>query len=358
MSSGDSGRLLPAPSSCGPATPWLHRYALLLAGCTLFLIVAGAMVTSTGSGLAVPDWPTTYGQNMFTYPYSKWVGGIFYEHGHRLVASTVGLLTIGLALWLAVVERRRWLRRLGWLALAAVILQGVLGGLTVIYLLPTPISVFHGCLAQAFLCLVVSIAVFTSPRWVRRAPPIPTPGSWPVPRLCTAMAAVVFLQLLFGAIMRHTGSGLAVPDFPTAYGRLVPDLGAAALDQYNHDRRWVYRLPEVSSAQIAWHMLHRGGAVLVAAVLIPSLWILLRRHGEHPGLRWPALLALLLLLAQIGLGAWTVWSGRSPVIASAHVAAGAALLADTWLLTLLSQRLLRVEAEPVCPLVAVGGAAA
>src|SRR5690606_10877834 len=115
-----------------PAVIWLHRYARLLVVATLLLLGAGGMVTSTNSGLSVPDWPTTYGHNMFTYPLSGMVGGIFYEHGHRLIASAVGMLTIGLVLFLWRVEPRRWVRRLGWLALLAVVVQGVLGGLTVL----------------------------------------------------------------------------------------------------------------------------------------------------------------------------------------------------------------------------------
>ena len=111
----------------------LHRFSQFVVGCTVLLVLAGSLVTSTGSGLAVPDWPTTYGWNMFTFPPSKWVGGIFYEHGHRLIASTVGFLTIILAGWIWFAEPRRWMKRLGVAALAAVIAQGVLGGLTVLF---------------------------------------------------------------------------------------------------------------------------------------------------------------------------------------------------------------------------------
>src|SRR5439155_20111384 len=114
----------------------LHRFALFTASCTVFLIFVGGLVTSTESGLSVPDWPTTYGWNMFTFPLSKWVGGIFYEHGHRLIASTVGFLTIVLAAWLWIVDPRRWMKRLGAAALGSVILQGALGGLTVLFFLP------------------------------------------------------------------------------------------------------------------------------------------------------------------------------------------------------------------------------
>src|SRR5438552_5298352 len=113
----------------------LHRFANLVASCTVFLVLAGSLVTSTDAGLSVPDWPTSYGWNMFTFPPSKWVGGIFYEHGHRLIASTVGFLTIVLAGWLWRADPRWWMRRLGVAALAAVVLQGLLGGCTVRYFL-------------------------------------------------------------------------------------------------------------------------------------------------------------------------------------------------------------------------------
>src|SRR6188768_102791 len=122
---------------------WLHRYAKLVSAATVLLIVAGGLVTSTGSCLAVPDWPTSYGWNMFTFPMRHMVGGIFYEHGHRLIASGGGCLTIILALWLWRAESRPWLRKLGFAALGAVILQGLLGGLTVLFFLPTPVSTAH-----------------------------------------------------------------------------------------------------------------------------------------------------------------------------------------------------------------------
>src|SRR5947208_5426183 len=119
------------------------------------------MVTSKGVGLAVPDWPTTFGYNMFLFPVSKWIGGIFFEHTHRLIASAVGFLTIILAIWLWRGEPRKWVRCLGIIALCAVILQGVLGGLRVT-MLKDEIGIFHACLAQAFLGLFVLIALTTS----------------------------------------------------------------------------------------------------------------------------------------------------------------------------------------------------
>src|SRR6185369_12971313 len=144
-----------------PFAPWRHRLSVLLVASTLALIFVGGLVTSTGSGLSVPDWPLSYGMVM-----PPMVGGVFYEHGHRMVASAVGFLTLVLAVWTARAESRASLRRLAWAALAAVIAQGVLGGLTVLYLLPTPISVTHACLAQAFFCITIALAYLTSREWV------------------------------------------------------------------------------------------------------------------------------------------------------------------------------------------------
>ena len=144
---------------------FLHLFALLVAASTAVLIFAGGLVTSTGSGRSVPDWPTTYGWFMFTFPLEKMVGGIFYEHSHRLIASGVGMFIVILAGWLWKVESRAWLRRLGYLALAAVVTQGILGGITVLWFLPDAISIAHAGLAQLVFCLSVSIALFTSPGW-------------------------------------------------------------------------------------------------------------------------------------------------------------------------------------------------
>src|SRR5215510_14139084 len=145
-------------------SPWPHRLALMTAIATFPLLFVGGLVTSMGAGLAVPDWPTTFGYNMFTYPWSEMVGGILYEHSHRLIGSVVGLLTILLAVTLWMQESRQWLRWLGLVALGAVILQGVLGGLRVVLLQQT-LAIIHACFAHAFFALTASIALFTSPEW-------------------------------------------------------------------------------------------------------------------------------------------------------------------------------------------------
>src|SRR2546426_1954972 len=176
----------------------LHRFAWLTAAATYLLIVAGASVTSNRAGLAVPDWPTTYGHFMFSFPLSKWVGNIFWEHGHRLIASTVGILTIILAVWLVRREPRRWVRGLGIGALAAVIAQGVLGGLTVRYLLPPSISIAHAALAQAFFCMTITLAMATSPKWREAAPAVEAAGAGTLRLLAVATTGAIYLQLILG----------------------------------------------------------------------------------------------------------------------------------------------------------------
>ncbi len=155
----------------------LPLFAALVAASTALLIFAGGLVTSTGSGLSVPDWPNTYGWFMWAFPMSKMVGGIFYEHTHRLIASTVGFLIVVLAFWLGRAEPRRWVRRLGYLALGAVIAQGILGGITVLWYLPDAISIAHASLAQILFCLTVTIALVVSPGWKRGYRQLPTANS-------------------------------------------------------------------------------------------------------------------------------------------------------------------------------------
>jgi len=190
----------------GTASAWLHRLALLTASVTLVLIFVGGLVTNTGSALAVPDWPTTFGYSMFLYPWSRMVGGIFYEHSHRLIGSVVGILTVTLAVWMWIEEPRRWLRWLGAVALVAVIVQGVLGGLRVILLSAgTTIAIIHGCLAQAFFALTVSLALFTSPGWTQESEQIPVAEAGPLKRLSLLTTGLIALQIIVGAILTHAG---------------------------------------------------------------------------------------------------------------------------------------------------------
>jgi len=306
--------------------PWRHRLSVLLVASTLALIFVGGLVTSTGSGLSVPDWPLSYGMVM-----PPMVGGVFYEHGHRMVASAVGFLTLVLAVWTARAEARASIRRLAWTALAAVIAQGVLGGLTVIFLLPTPISVTHACLAQAFFCMTIALAYLTSREWL--APSGARDDVAGVRGAAVAATAAVLGQLVLGAIMRHIGAGLAVPDFPRIYGRWIPP--AEILEQ----------------APVAVHLAHRAGALVVLAFVLRLA--LRASRGHDVRLARPAQIALGLVFVQIGLGALTVLTGKAVLPTTAHVATGAAILGLCWFTTLRTRRHLRAPA--LAPAVAALG---
>jgi cytochrome c oxidase assembly protein subunit 15 len=305
-----------------PTPVWLRRFTKLVAASTLFLIFAGAMVTSTGSGLAVPDWPLSYGMLM-----PPMVGGIFYEHGHRMIAAAVGFLTLVQAFWLQFREPKRFVRILGWIALGAVIVQGLLGGLTVIFLLPLPVSVGHASLAQLFFCTNVAIAYFTSLAFLGHRSSEGTAArataSW-----AAVLAGAVFLQTVIGALMRHLGAGLAIPDFPLAFGRIVPDL---------------------STLPVAVNYAHRLGAVVVTAIAIRAALLAFR----EPSARLRSIHACVLgvISLQIMLGGFTVWSGKHPVITSIHVATGALTLALA-VLSALSARTLAGPHDRHAPLVA------
>lgn len=292
----------------------LHRFSKFVCGCTVLLLLAGSLVTSTDSGLSVPDWPTTYGWNMFTFPPSKWVGGILYEHGHRLIASTVGFLTIILAVWLWRVEPRRWMVRLGVAALAAVILQGVLGGITVLFFLPAPVSTAHAGLAEIFFCITVAIALFTSAAWLRGDDVVDDPT---LRLVATTTTALIYTQILIGAAMRHTDAGLAIPDFPLMFGHLIPD-------------HW--------SAKIAVHFAHRVGALVVTVAVLATAGHVWFHHRSRSHLARPAALITLLLAMQVTLGALTVLSRREVWINSVHLVCGALVLATSIVITLRSWR--------------------
>ena len=181
----------------------LHRFAIFTAAVTLVLIVAGALVTSNDAGLSVPDWPTSFGS---IYKMPLMVGGVKYEHTHRMVAEFVGLLTIILAAWTWFVEKRRWLRFLGLAALGTVIAQGILGGITVLFYLPPAVSSAHAAVAQTFFCIAVTIAVFTGKRSVEEQPRV----EWDArrPTLFTLILLsifVLYVQLILGAMFRHHG---------------------------------------------------------------------------------------------------------------------------------------------------------
>ena len=290
---------------------WLHRFALLTTLATFPLLFVGGLVTSTGSALAVPDWPTTFGYNMFLYPVSGMVGGILYEHSHRLLGALVGFLTIILTLWLWLKEPKLWLRWLGSIALAAVVLQGILGGLRVVLLAHT-LAIVHACLAQAFFALLVSISFFTAPLRPDQSVEFPMALLTRLRRLCVLTTAVIYLQITFGAILRHTGA------------RLDAHLALAALV-----------------------------ALLVIALNV-AMW---RHHGEADAVVHPIMLLSVLLLVQLGLGlgaylvkytpmAALATSGLRVSLTTTHLAVGSLLLVTSLVLTLRTYRL-RAASTPM-----------
>jgi cytochrome c oxidase assembly protein subunit 15 len=373
-----------------PASPdrqvWLHRFALLTAATTLTLVGIGGVVTSRGVGMAVPDWPTTYGYNMFFFPFSKWVGGIFYEHSHRLVASIVGVLVVGLTRWLGGQSSRLplaligaaemlggiallqvgpkwqgaghflsgiggvvllggavWARNepaakplplLGWLAFWSVQVQGLLGGLRVV-LYKDQLGIFHATLAQLFFVLLCVIALLTSNWWIEAAQKPESNsegnqcrqtsqiGNW----LVLTATLLILGQLILGATMRHQHAGLAIPDFPMAYGKFWPAMDAASVASYNQHRLETTAVNPITAGQIELQMAHRFLAVAILAAVAAYAWRVWRRPALDALLRRCAAIWLGLILVQVLLGAATIWSKKAADIATAHVLVGALSLA-------------------------------
>ena len=295
----------------------LHRYALVTAGCTFILVLAGALVTSTGSSLSVPDWPLSFGQF-----FPPMVGGVLFEHGHRLIAGTVALMTVVLAVFIQIYEIRRWVKTLAWVSVGAVLVQAVLGGVTVLMHLPTSVSVAHAGLAQMFLCLNVSLALVTSKYWIWDRPARLYHRS--LRSLIPWAVGAVYLQVLLGAIMRHSGSGLAIPDFPTCFGGLVPP-------------QWTF--------PILINYLHRLGALLVLVFVTWVSYKICYRYPEEKTLFWPAVSAGFLVWVQCLLGILVVVTQKDVVPTSVHVLTGAAVLASTLVLALNSLRLFKPAAR-------------
>jgi len=262
---------------------------------------------------------------MWAFPVSKMVGGIFYEHLHRLVASTVGFLIVVLAIWLYRAEPRPWVRRLGYLALAAVITQGILGGITVLWYLPDAISIAHASLAQIVFCLTTTIALVTSRGWVKgyadpQGPHRTTTeeeADHTLRRIAIVTTVAVYIQIVIGATMRHTGAGLAIPDFPLAFGHIIPT-------------HW--------DAKIAIHFAHRAGAIAVTLLIAATSGHVFYHHRRSHELVRPAVLLLLLVAFQITLGALTVLSQKQFIINSLHVVNGALVLVTSLALTLRAHR--------------------
>jgi heme a synthase len=280
----------------------LHGFAVFTACCTFLLIIAGALVTGNDAGLAVPDWPLSYGS--LTPPM---IGGIFYEHGHRMVASFVGFLTVILAFWLWKKDDRPFVRRLGWIALAVVVTQGILGGITVLFFLPAPISVMHACLAQAFFCIVSSLALLTSESWKHSVSDVTGDVKGiSMRQLSSWTVAAVYAQLILGAALRHSKAGLL------------------------------------------WHVI---GAFVVTILAVWTVARVYKYYANVAALFRPAMILGILLAAQLSLGVGSylvrlasredVQPGALMVaVTTAHVATGAAVLVTSLVLALRCRRLL------------------
>lgn len=289
----------------------LHRLAVGLSAGVVLLIAAGALVKSREAGLAVPDWPLSYGS---LNPPRWWqIENVRAEHGHRLLAGAVALATVGLALWAQRREPRRRVRGIAWAAVGAVVVQAVLGGVTVLLFLPPAVSIAHAALAELFLCLVVTLGVVTGSAWHATAAVSGRGVPSGVRAVAAAVPVVVFAQILLGAAVRHLGAGLAIPDFPLVFGGLLPP-------------RW--------SAPIALHFAHRIGGLFVLLLASAVVVTLYRRGRPERGLALSASALLAFVLTQIFLGGAVVWSGRAVVPNTAHVAVGASVLALSVVLAL------------------------
>ncbi len=313
----------PSKRTDAPALRGAHGFVLATTAATLVLLASGALVTSHGAGLAVPDWPTTFGYNMFAFPVSRWVGGVFFEHVHRLVASVIAALTAisTVLIWRA--DTRRWVKALAVAASIAVILQAVLGGLRVV-LLRDEIGIFHALLAQSFFVLLGILSVVTSRAFLdgRWAPALRTGGlRW----LLLAITALMFCQLGIAATMRHAHAGLSIPDFPSAYGQWLPDTGAEALAKINAARLAAGE-PPASAAQIWLQMAHRLVAAVLFIMIAAFAWQAFSHRRAPLAMRGWALVLLGMVIAQIALGAWTIWSNKAADVATAHMTLGALML--------------------------------
>ncbi len=368
----------------------LMRFAFLTAAMTFFLVWVGGLVTSHEAGMAVPDWPNTFGYNMFFFPISKWMGGIFYEHTHRLIATVVGMLSTVLALWLNGNKSRpvlRWggaalavlglviwlsypiyrgagiqvggagaaffvasffwpacapasarLRKLGWLAFGLVVVQGVLGGLRVTQISPQ-LGIVHGTVAQLFFLLTACIAFALTQYW-KRLPEGSDRDFGGFTLLVLLTTAAVVCQLVLGATMRHQHAGLAIPDFPLAYGKIWPPTDAQSIASYNQSRIEVQGYEPITAFQVWLQMVHRIAAcgILIAVIVVARKAV--RQFGSRHRLsRW-ALAWLGIVIAQVCLGATTIWTGKSADIATLHVAFGALTLLVGGFLTMIATRTL------------------
>ncbi|MDP4198924.1 MAG: COX15/CtaA family protein [Bacteroidota bacterium] len=367
----------------------LHFFAVVISALCFLLLFIGGLVTSHQAGLSVPDWPTSFGSSMFTFPIKDWIGGIFFEHTHRLFATFVGYLILVQALiwqfdfrglwkrllWSAAAVGAVYLiisffdlatealgtglpgiafaaaiplafclvvllyivsalvsskmdhvsrdsstsvsRRLSWYALAGVVLQGILGGMTVLYYLPATISSAHAGLGQAVFCLTLAIGIVSGKRWNVIRPKRVDRARFGIRTLSLLTVIAVFIQLLIGAVMRHTASGLAIPTLPLApNGSLIPDF---------------------TSFGVAINFTHRVWAVVVTLLMFASARAVFRFHAKEKSLAKAMMFGVFLLGIQIVLGAIVIWTSKAVTPTTLHVSCGAAILGTMFYIMLLSR---------------------
>ena len=329
--------------------PWLFGFAVLTAFATFLLLGLGGLVTSHEAGMSVPDWPTSYGYNMFALPIKFWKGGAFFEHTHRLLASAVGLMTTVLAVWLWLRDPRRWMHWLGVAAFLGVVAQGVLGGLRVTLHLDA-LGIFHGAIAQLFFVLTCALALFTSRFWARLVADrqvLHVPANLRTLVLVTTL--LILGQLILGATMRHQHAGLAIPDFPRAYGSWWPDVSSAAVADYNAHRVEINGENPITAFQIELQMVHRFVALAVFILVAACAWQAHRRLGGKDLLTKLALGWLALIVVQVALGASTIWFNKAADVATAHVLVGALslMLGALWCIVAFRRSEPSTETQPL-----------
>ena len=324
-------------------SPALFWFAVLNVVTTFLLIGLGGLVTSHEAGMSVPDWPTTYGYNMFLFPVDKWIGGIKYEHSHRLLASGVGFLTTILAVWLWLKDSRKWIQWLGIAAFLLVIVQGILGGLRVRWQLNW-LGVPHGAVAQTFLVLTASIALFTSRWWINSADEKQTAVPRGLRSHVLYVTILIFIQLLIAATMRHQHAGLAIWDFPTAHGKIWPATTPEAIANYNATRPVGTIGNPITAFQVNLQMIHRFVAYAIFLGVVAAAMLARKKMGGRDALTKLAFFWLVLLSLQIVLGAATIWSNKAADVTTLHVMVGASALLTGALWWLVAARRTRLAA--------------
>jgi heme a synthase len=303
--------------------PALAKFAGVGSAWVFVLVTLGAFTTSIGAGMAFPDWPLSNG----SINPQGWLQDVsmFAEHSHRLSGMTMGLITLSLAAWLWWREDRRWVRQLGYWAVAIVVVQGIIGGQRVtLDAIDVPwfhmslgqiLRIPHGILAQIYVCMLIALALACSKAWIERT----TSVGPAVRRLGIACTALMLVQLVIATTMRHNAAGLAIHTFPFS----------------TPDHHW---LPDAWNFRVGIHFAHRVMAAVLAVALTWFAWAIRRDRASTLAMRAGASALISLLVLQILLGAQVIWTLRKPEMTTAHVVVGALTLAVIFWLTFIAHR--------------------